>query len=117
MHLRRGQKRLAGAQDVGRQPATGRLGGGGRIEFIDEVGKADDIRRGVVLGDVEVRRLHQRPDQVMNRRIELREVRCLAAELGNLKERGLAHLVADAFAHIAEVPGPSGVLAPRDDRH
>ena len=59
-NCRRCQQRLAGAQDERRHAAAGRFAFRSGIERVDEVGERDDVVLRVVLGDVEVRRLHQR---------------------------------------------------------
>src|SRR5437899_12809699 len=60
------QQRLAGSQDVFRQTASQRLWGGGGVLFIDEVGKAQQLRLRIIERDIEVARVHQLTDDVMN---------------------------------------------------
>src|SRR4029077_2752324 len=73
--------------------------------------------RGVVFGDVEVRRFHQPVDDAVYGAVELVEVACVAAERGDAEEGGLHGLIAHAFGHVAEVPGPSADPLAGDDRN
>ena len=49
-------------------------------------------RSRVVLGDVEVRRVHQRADDVVDGGVELVEARRVAAQLRDAEQRGLQRL-------------------------
>ena len=51
------------------------------VELIDKVRIAQHVAIGVVFGDVEVRRLHQRADDLVDLPVKLLEVLRLASEL------------------------------------
>ena len=60
------QQGLARSQDIFRQTAAQGLWDGRRILFIDEVGKAQQLRLRIVEGDIEVARIHQLAHDVVN---------------------------------------------------
>ena len=60
------QQGFARAQNIFGQAAAQRLWSGSRIFFIDEVGKAQQLRLRIVERDIEVARIHQLADDVVN---------------------------------------------------
>ena len=91
---------------------------GSRIEVVGEIGKGHQTANRVVFGDVEILRLHQCPGDLVHRPVETGQVRGRAAQLRDAEQRPLQNVIADRIGHIAEVPGPAGVLpAAGNHRH
>src|SRR5437899_7462804 len=100
-NVRRGQQRLAGPQYEGGASMARRLALRCRIELVDKIRIAEKVAIGVVFGDVEVRRLHQRPDYLMDLPVKLLKVLRLAGELRDPEQRRLQSLDALHFGDVA----------------
>ena len=116
-HVRCGEERVPSAQNVCSEAVTDRKVNRLRIVLIDEVGEVDDAALRIDFGDVEVRRVHQLRDRLVNRGVEVVEVLRLAAELRDAEERRLQPLCALRFGDVAEVPRARGVLPLGGHRH
>src|SRR6266550_7934790 len=90
--VRSGEQRLAGAQNKLRASVAGWFALWLRIELIDEIREAEEVAFVVVLGDVEVARLHQSSDDRMQFEVELLQVLRLARHLSDAEQGGLQHL-------------------------
>ncbi len=105
-HLGGREQRLARAQDPGGEPVPHLFRRRLRLLFVDEVGEADHLRRRIVEGDVEILRLHQPHDDLVQREVERGQAGRVAGRFGDPVERGLDALGANAGADVAEAPHP-----------
>src|ERR1700733_12291648 len=73
-NCRRRQQRLARSQHIFRQTAPQSLRYGRRILFIHKIRKAQQLRLRIVERNVKVPRIHQLPDNIVNRRKKLLQI-------------------------------------------
>ena len=95
------QQGLAGSQDVFGQAAAQALGRGGGILFIDEIRKAQQLRLRIVEGDIEVARIHQLTDDVVNGGEKLLQIFGGLAARGNGVQGGIQFLGALLLGDVA----------------
>src|SRR5208283_312473 len=100
-HGRRRQQRLARSHYVLRKAAPDPLGSRRRIHFIYEIREGQQLRLRVVKRDVQIARIHQLPDDVVKRGIELLQILGRLAARRDRIQRGVQCLGPLLFGDVA----------------
>src|SRR3970040_1665555 len=101
-------------QNIFRQSFCRRLGWWRRIEFINKIRKTENVLRLVVQSDVEILRIHQLADYLMNGSIKFLHIfgdTCLS---GNAIESGTKPLRAFPLRNVAKTPNTPDTFSRND---